>query len=81
MKLRHIVFALALAFSGHAAMASQCPSMVAEIDAILATNPDLPQSVLEEVKTLRAQGDEQHKAGKHDESVETLEEALSLLGQ
>ena len=81
MKIRHIVLALALASFGHAVMASQCPSMVAEIDAILATNPKLSDADLEKVKMLRNQGEMQHKQGKHDESVDTLEQALSLLGQ
>lgn len=81
MKMRHIVLALVLAFFGSAAIASQCPSMVAKIDAILATNPDLPDSVLEEVKTLREEGEKQHEEGKHDDSVETLQQALFLLGQ
>jgi hypothetical protein len=81
MKMRHIVLALALVLSSGAAIASQCPSMVAKIDAILATNPDMPQSVLDEVKTLRAEGEKQHQEGKHDKSVETLQQALFLLGE
>ena len=81
MKMRHIVLALALVFSAGAAMASQCPSMMSEIDAILATNPDLPESVLDEVKTLRAEGQKQHEEGKHDKSVESLQQALFLLGK
>jgi hypothetical protein len=81
MKMRHIVLALALAFASSAAIASQCPSMVAKIDAILATNPDLPQSVLDEVKTLRDDGEKQHADGKHDKSVESLQQALFLLGE
>lgn len=80
MNIRHIALALTLALSSGAAIASQCPSMVAQIDSILATNPDLPQSVLDEVKTLRDDGDKQHKEGKHDKSVETLNQALFLLG-
>lgn len=80
MKLRHVPFVLALALAFGAAEASSCPSQMARIDAILATNPDLPDSVLEEVKTLRAEGQEQHEAGKHDKSVENLNQALFLLG-
>ncbi len=52
-----------------------------QVDAILATNPDLPQSVLDEVKTLRADGQKQHEGGKHDKSVESLNQALFLLGK
>ena len=79
MKMRHIVMALALAFSG-AVMASQCPTQMAKIDAILATNPDLPPEVLAEVKELRAEGEKLHNEGKHDKSVESLNQALFLLG-
>ena len=81
MKLRHLFLALALALSSGAAFASQCPSMVSKIDAILATNPDMPESVLEEVKTLRDEGEKLHQEGKHDKSVETLQQALFLLGE
>ena len=81
MKMRHVFLALALMFSAGAAMATHCPSMMSEIDAILATNPDLPQSVLDEVKELRAEGQKQHEEGKHDKSVESLQQALFLLGK
>ena len=81
MKMRHILLALALGLSSGAAVASGCPGMMAQIDAILATNPDLPQSVLDEVKTLREDGQKQHEQGKHDKSVETLNQALFLLGE
>lgn len=81
MKLRHIVLALVLGSTSGAVFASGCPGLVAQIDAILATNPDLPQSVLDEVKTLREDGQKQHEQGKHDKSVETLNQALFLLGE
>lgn len=81
MKLRHVLLALALGLSSGAAFASSCPKLMAQVDAILATNPDLPQSVLDEVKTLRADGQKQHEAGKHDKSVESLNQALFLLGK
>ncbi len=80
MKMRHIVFALALGFSSSAAIASHCPSLVGKIDSILATQPNLPQSTLDEVKSLRDDGEKQHKAGQHGQSVETLNKALSMLG-
>ena len=35
---------------------------------------------MEQVKALRAQGEEQHKAGQHAESVESLQEAKKVLG-
>jgi hypothetical protein len=33
-----------------------------------------------EVKSLRAKGEELHKAGKHGESVDTLAKAMKILG-
>lgn len=35
--------------------------------------------MLTEVRKLRAEGESLHKAGKHDESVKVLNEALQLL--
>ncbi len=80
MKMRHIALALALGAASSAAMASNCPGLMAKIDAILVTNPDLPPTLLEEVTTLRADGQKQHEKGDHDKSVETLNQALFLLG-
>ena len=59
--------------------ASQCPEDMAKIDAMLESNPPSDPAVLAQVKELRAQGEEQHKAGDHSESVKTLEEAMQLL--
>lgn len=82
MRMRYLYLALALAFVlPGSAWAGQCPSQMAKIDQILATNPDLPESVLKEVKTLRADGEKLHKEGKHDKSVENLTQALFLLGE
>jgi len=62
------------------AFANQCPMDMAAIDAAMAKNPSLSAEKMTEVKKLRAQGEEQHKAGKHKESVETLAKAKSMLG-
>ena len=35
---------------------------------------------MKEVKSLRAKGEEQHKAGNHKESVESLGKAKGILG-
>ncbi len=50
------------------------------IDDKLATNPKLAEADMAKVKKLRADGEVAHKAGKHDESVKLLGEAMKLLG-
>ena len=63
-----------------AAMAGQCPKDMAQIDAALAQSPKISAEQMDMVKQLRAQGEEQHKTGKHKESVETLHKAKEILG-
>jgi hypothetical protein len=50
-----------------------------KIDATLAANPKLTSEQLSEVKKLRAEGETLHKAGKHQESVDTLGKAMKIL--
>jgi hypothetical protein len=82
MKLRHVALALAI-MGGFAqpAWAGECPKLMAKIDKALAGSPDLPKELLDEVKVLRADGEKQHAAGKHDKSVEALLQAVFLLGE
>ena len=61
------------------AFASQCPADMAAIDAALQT-AQLSEADMAKVKELRAQGEEQHNAGQHQESVATLAEAKAMLG-
>ncbi len=70
---------LTVAFAAPA-LANSCPKHMAAIDAALAKNPQLSAQQMAEVKQLRAQGEEQHKAGKHDESMATLAKAEGILG-
>jgi hypothetical protein len=62
------------------AFANHCPKDMAAIDAALAKNPKLSQSQMDEVKKLRADGEAQHKAGNHADSVKTLQKAEDILG-
>lgn len=62
------------------AFAFHCPKDMAEIDAALAANPNLTDDQLAEVKALRAEGEELHNSGKHQESVDTLAQAKEILG-
>jgi len=78
MKLRTLVLAAALAASG-SAFAFHCPADMAKIDAALAKNPKLTDVQMAEVKKYRAEGESLHKAGKHQESVDTLAKAMKIL--
>jgi hypothetical protein len=61
------------------ALAFHCPADMAQIDAALAKNPKLSAQDMAEVKKLRAEGETLHKAGKHQESVDTLAKAKKIL--
>jgi hypothetical protein len=62
-----------------AAFASQCPADMKAIDEALGKNPALSAEQMAEVKKLRADGEALHKAGKHQESVDTLAKAKKML--
>jgi hypothetical protein len=62
------------------AFAFHCPVDMKKIDEALAKNPKLTEAQMTEVKKLRADGETLHKAGKHQESVDTLAKAMKLLG-
>jgi hypothetical protein len=79
MKMKFTVAALAVLFSG-AALAFHCPADMKKIDEALAKNPKLTEAQLAEVKKQRADGEALHKAGKHQESVDTLAKAMKTLG-
>jgi hypothetical protein len=77
--LKQLSFTIAtLAFSG-AAFAFQCPGDMKKIDEALAKNPKLTAEQMADVKKLRAEGETLHKAGKHQESVDTLAKAMKVL--
>ena len=80
MKLKQIVTAVALVLASSAAMAFHCPADMKKIDAALAANPKLSASDMADVKKYRADGEASHKAGKHQDSVDTLAKAMKLLG-
>lgn len=71
------VFAVAMAAP---ALASSCPKHMKAIDDAMAKNPQLSQQQMTEVKQLRTQGEELHKAGKHAESEAALAKAEGILG-
>jgi hypothetical protein len=69
----------ALMFASASAFAMHCPADMKKIDEALAKNPKLSQAQLAEVKKQRADGEALHKAGKHQESVDTLGKAMKTL--
>jgi len=78
MNLRSCFAAGALLVSS-AAFAFHCPADMKKIDEALAKNPQLSAAQLAEVKKLRAEGETLHAAGKHQESVDTLAKAMTIL--
>jgi hypothetical protein len=79
MKISHVVTACALAFAASSAFAFHCPADMKKIDEALAKNPKLSDAQLAEVKKYRAEGETLHKAGKHQDSVDTLAKAMNIL--
>ena len=77
MKL--IIAAIALATTS-LAFANSCPMQMKEIDAKISSSPQLSAADMGKVKTLRADGEAFHKAGKHAESEKALGDAKKLLG-
>ena len=73
-----LVAAAAFAFIAGPAFAFHCPADMAKIDAAM-TTATLDDAAKAKVTELRAQGEELHKAGKHQESVDTLGKAMKLL--
>ena len=78
MNLKALIAAALLAASG-AALAFHCPADMKKIDEALAKNPKLTAEQMAEVKKYRADGEALHKAGKHQESVDTLAKAMKIL--
>ena len=77
MKQFALVAALALASS--AAFAFHCPADMKKIDEALAKKPQLSSEQMAEVTKYRAEGETLHKAGRHQESVDTLARAMKIL--
>jgi hypothetical protein len=76
--LKTLLAAVALAAAGTVS-AFHCPADMAKIDAALAKNPKLSDAQMSDVKKYRAEGESLHKAGKHQESIDTLAKAMKIL--
>jgi len=79
MKIRNLVMAASLALASSTAYAFHCPADMKKIDAAMAKNPKLSAAQMADVKKYRAEGEALHKAGKHQDSVDTLAKAMKIL--
>lgn len=78
MKFRYL-FPLVALLGWSAAFAFHCPADMKKIDQALANGPKLSAEQMADVKKFRAEGEAFHKAGKHQEAVETLAKAMKIL--
>jgi hypothetical protein len=76
--MKRIALASVLAFAASTALAHNCPNEWKAIDAAL-PKAKLDSKQMAEVKKLRAEGEQLHKAGKHSESMATLGKAKKIL--
>jgi hypothetical protein len=76
--MKRLALAAALAFAASSAFAFHCPADMRKIDAAL-PKAKLSAAQMSEVKKLRAEGEKLHKAGKHQDSVDTLAKAMKIL--
>jgi hypothetical protein len=77
--VKRLILGAALALASASALAFHCPADMRKIDAAMAKNPKLSAQQMSEVKKYRADGEALHKAGKHQESVDTLSKAMKIL--
>lgn len=80
MKLRSFMLGAGLLLAATSALAFHCPAEMKKIDDALAKGPKLSAAQMADVKKYRTEGEAQHKAGKHQESVDTLAKAQKILG-
>jgi hypothetical protein len=78
--MKRITLAVAIMFASATAFAMHCPKDMKEIDDALAKKPKLTEAQMKDVTKQRADGEALHKAGKHQESVDTLAKAKQTLG-
>ena len=78
MKTRALILFSTLMLASASAFAFHCPADMKAIDAAL-PKAKLTDAQMTEVKKYRADGEALHKAGKHQDSVDTLAKARKLL--
>lgn len=77
--MKKIALFTTLMFASMTALAFHCPADMKKIDAAMAKNPELSESDRKAVKNARKKGEELHKEGKHQESVDELAKAMKIL--
>jgi hypothetical protein len=77
--MKHLAVTVILAAFASLAWAHNCPNEVKAIDAAL-PKAKLDAQQQAEVKKLRDEGESLHKAGKHSESMASLNKAKGILG-
>ena len=77
--MKRLALTLLLAGCASLAWAHNCPNEMKAIDAAL-PKAKLDAKQAEEVRKLRAEGEQLHKAGKHSESMAALGKAKGMLG-
>jgi hypothetical protein len=77
--MKHLAVTVILAAFASLAWAHNCPNEVKAIDAAL-PKAKLDAKQQAEVKKLRDDGEQLHKAGKHSESMASLGKAKDILG-
>ncbi|TSA14191.1 MAG: hypothetical protein D4R74_08690 [Betaproteobacteria bacterium] len=80
MTIRATTLFVGLMLASASAFAFHCPADMKKIDAAISADPKLSEAQMSEVKKLRAEGETLHKAGKHQDSVDTLAKAMKILG-
>jgi uncharacterized protein len=76
---RFSALAAGLLLAAAPAFAFHCPKDMKAIDDAMAKNPKLSEADAKAVKKYREDGEAFHKAGKHQESVDTLGKAMKIL--
>lgn len=76
--MKNITF-ITLMMTASFAFAGNCPTEMKAIDAKMSM-VKLSAADMTTVKSLREEGEKQHKAGKHAESMKALGEAKKILG-
>jgi hypothetical protein len=79
MRIKQFLLAAVLVLLSASVLAFHCPQDMKKIDDALAANPKISAAQLAEVKKLRAEGETLHKAGKHQEALDTLAKAMAIL--
>ena len=79
--IRYLSAAILAMILSTPALAFQCPTDIAKIDAALAANPGMDPNIRNAIKTLRDTGERLHNSKKHADSVKTLDGAKQMLTQ